>query len=201
VVDCYAATEWVAANAERLGIDRAQISVGGDSAGGNLAAVVCLKARDEDGPRIALQVLVYPVTDLSSFATGSYEEFAEDHYLTRSLMEWFRGHYLSNMDDARNPQASPLLASDFRIYRRRSSSPLSAIRCVTKARRMRSGSNTRARGDVDALCGDDPSVLLHGGRDSASAGCDPAGGGGSGCGRRQNLTRIPPHAPSGAPGA
>jgi acetyl esterase len=112
VVDCYAATEWVSANAERLGIDQARISVGGDSAGGNIAAVVCLKARDEGGPRIALQVLVYPVTDLSSFATGSYEEFADDHYLTRSLMEWFRGHYLSSMDDARNPHASPLLARD-----------------------------------------------------------------------------------------
>ena len=111
VVDCYAATEWVSANAERVGIDPARISVGGDSAGGNLAAVVCLKSRDENGPRIALQVLVYPVTDLSSFATGSYGEFAEDHYLTRSLMEWFRGYYLSSTEDARNPHASPLLAA------------------------------------------------------------------------------------------
>ncbi|HEV8146326.1 MAG TPA: alpha/beta hydrolase [Bryobacteraceae bacterium] len=112
VADCYAATQWVAANAERLGIDPARISVGGDSAGGNLAAVVCLKSRDENGPKIALQVLVYPVTDLSSFATASYEEFAEDHYLTRSLMECFRGYYLSGTEDARNPHASPLLARD-----------------------------------------------------------------------------------------
>src|SRR5258708_7767573 len=83
VIDCYAATEWVAANAEQLGIDRARISVGGDSAGGNLAAVVCLKVRDENGPAIASQALVYPVTNLSSFATGSYEEVTDDHQLTR----------------------------------------------------------------------------------------------------------------------
>jgi acetyl esterase len=112
VVDCYVATEWVSANVERLRIDRARISVGGDSAGGNLAAVVCLKSRDENGPKIALQVLVYPVTDLSSFATGSYGEFAEDHYLTRSLMEWFRAHYLLHADDDRDPHASPLLVAE-----------------------------------------------------------------------------------------
>ena len=112
VIDSYAATAWVASNAERLGIDPKRISVGGDSAGGNLAAVVSLKSRDEDGPAIALQVMVYPVTDLSSFATPSYQEFGEDHYLTKSEMEWFREHYLRNMDDARNPHASPLLARD-----------------------------------------------------------------------------------------
>jgi acetyl esterase len=117
VIDCYAAAAWVATNAARLGIDPARLSVGGDSAGGNLAAVVCLKARDEKArgencPAIASQALVYPVTTLSSFATGSYEEFADDHQLTRASMEWFRGHYLSSMDDARNPHASPLLTGD-----------------------------------------------------------------------------------------
>lgn len=112
VVDCYAATEWLASNAARLGIDRSRVSVGGDSAGGNLAAVVCQKALREQGPAIASQVLVYPVTDLSSFATGSYEEFAEDHYLARSVMGWFRAHYLMNLDDALSSDASPLLAAD-----------------------------------------------------------------------------------------
>jgi len=112
VIDCYAATAWVASNAEKFGIDTKRISVGGDSAGGNLAAVVALKSRDEDGPAIALQVMVYPVTDLSSFDTPSYREFGEDHYLTRSEMEWFRGHYLRNMQDAHDPHASPLLALD-----------------------------------------------------------------------------------------
>jgi acetyl esterase len=77
-----------------------------------LAAVVSLKSRDENGPAIAFQIMVYPVTDLSSFGTGSYQEFAEDHYLTKNEMEWFRGHYLQSMDDARHPHASPLLAQD-----------------------------------------------------------------------------------------
>jgi acetyl esterase/lipase len=112
VVDSYAATLWVAANAERLGIDPARIAVGGDSAGGNLGAVVSLKSRDEKGPPIALQALVYPVTDLSSFDTASYAEFADGYQLTKTEMEWFRDHYLRSMDDARDPHASPLLARD-----------------------------------------------------------------------------------------
>ena len=73
-----------------LGVDPSRISAGGDSAGGNLGAVLSLKSRDEGGPRIALQVLVYPVTDLSSFDTPSYREFAEEHSLTKAQMEWFR---------------------------------------------------------------------------------------------------------------
>jgi len=114
VEDCYAATCWVAANAARLGIDPNRIAVGGDSAGGNLAAVMCLKSRDEGGPAIALQVMVYPVTNLASLDTPSYAEFAEGYYLTRSEMEWFRAHYLAGPGDARNPYASPLLAPDLR---------------------------------------------------------------------------------------
>jgi acetyl esterase len=112
VTDSYAATAWVASNAKKLGIDPKRISVGGDSAGGNLAAVVSLKSRDQDGPAIELQVMVYPVTDLSSFATPSYQEFGENHYLTKSEMEWFRDHYLRSMEDARDPHASPLLVLD-----------------------------------------------------------------------------------------
>ncbi|HLJ45409.1 MAG TPA: alpha/beta hydrolase [Bryobacteraceae bacterium] len=112
VVDCYAATEWVAANTERLGIDPGRISVGGDSAGGNLGTVISRKARDENGPRIALQALVYPVTDLSSFETSSYREFADGYNLTKPEMEWFRDHYLKTPEDGLNPDASPLLASD-----------------------------------------------------------------------------------------
>jgi acetyl esterase len=114
VDDCYAATKWVASNAARLGIDPKRLSVSGDSAGGNLAAVVSLKSRDEHGPAIANQVMIYPVTDLSSFNTPSYGEFATDHSLTKTEMEWFRDLYLSSTADARNPLASPLLASDLR---------------------------------------------------------------------------------------
>ena len=112
VEDCYAATEWVAANAARLGVDPRRIAVGGDSAGGNLSTVMCLKSRDEGGPALALQVLVYPVTNLASFDTPSYREFAEGYYLTRAEMEWFRGHYLARIEDAQSPYASPLLAPD-----------------------------------------------------------------------------------------
>lgn len=111
---CYAATCWVAANAARLGADPRRIAVGGDSAGGNLSTVMCLKSRDEGGPRLALQVLVYPVTNLASFGTPSYEEFAEGYYLSRAEMEWFRDHYLARPEDAESPYASPLLAPDLR---------------------------------------------------------------------------------------
>jgi acetyl esterase len=114
VDDSYAATLWVAANAGRLGIDPGRIAVGGDSAGGNLAAVVALKCRDHGGPAIALQVLVYPVMNLASFDTASYSEFAEGHNLTRSEMEWFRDCYLARPEDGFDPLASPLLAADLR---------------------------------------------------------------------------------------
>ncbi len=112
VDDSYAATQWVVANAEALGVDPERITVGGDSAGGNLGAVISLKSRDENGPRIALQALIYPVTDLSSFGTPSYREFAEGHHLTLAEMEWFRNHYLRNLEDGLDPMASPLLAKD-----------------------------------------------------------------------------------------
>lgn len=114
VEDCYAATVWTARNAERFGIDPRRIATAGDSAGGNLATVIPMKCRDEGGPALALQALVYPVTNLSSVDTPSYREFAEGYYLTRSEMEWFRDNYLANPADARHPHASPLLAPNLR---------------------------------------------------------------------------------------
>jgi len=111
VEDAFAATRWVSENAARLNIDRRRIAVGGDSAGGNLSAVVSLKSR-QSGPKIALQILVYPVTDLSSFDTTSYREFGDGYHLTKSEMEWFRREYLSNPEQAADPDASPLLAAD-----------------------------------------------------------------------------------------
>ncbi len=114
VSDSYAATTWVAGNAGKLGIDPNRICVAGDSAGGNLAAVMALKSRDAQGPKLALQVMVYPVTDLSSFDTASYREFADGYQLTKPEMEWFRDMYLANPKDARNPDASPLLTPDLR---------------------------------------------------------------------------------------
>lgn len=112
VDDSYAATVWAAANAERLGIDAHRIAVGGDSAGGNLATVVAIRCRDAGGPALSAQVLIYPVTDSSSFETESHREFGENYFLTRAGMEWFTGHYLVSADQKRHPEVSPLLASN-----------------------------------------------------------------------------------------
>lgn len=114
VEDCLAATAWVAANAPRLGIDPRRIAVGGDSAGGNLAAVMALKCRSNGGPALALQVMVYPVTNLHAFDTASYRDFADGYYLTRSMMHWFRDAYLGRAEDSAQLDASPLFAPDLR---------------------------------------------------------------------------------------
>ena len=109
--DCYAATIWAAEHASELGADAGKLAVGGDSAGGNLAAVVCLRARDEDGPAIRFQLLVYPVTD-HNYETASYRDNAEGYLLTRDGMVWFWDHYLGPDGDGSHPHASPLRAED-----------------------------------------------------------------------------------------
>jgi acetyl esterase len=111
--DCYAATKWLSEHAAEIGGDAGRLTVAGDSAGGNLAAVVALMARDRGGPQIAYQLLIYPVTAPargSEFA--SYRDNADGYLLTRGGMEWFWDHYLRSPDDANNPYASPLKASD-----------------------------------------------------------------------------------------
>jgi acetyl esterase len=110
--DSQAAVRWVAANAERLGVDARKIGVGGDSAGGNLATVVAMRCRDAGGPALAFQVLIYPVTDSSSYDTGSHRESGDGYFLTTAAMDWFIGHYLSTADQKRLPEVSPLLATD-----------------------------------------------------------------------------------------
>jgi len=109
VDDAWAATRWIAAHAAELGIDADRLAVGGDSAGGNLAAVVALLARDAGAPRIRLQILTYPVTDLAS-ESRSYEELADGYMLTRDGMRWFRAHYLGKEEDAADWRVSPLRA-------------------------------------------------------------------------------------------
>jgi acetyl esterase len=109
VEDAWAATRWVAAHAAELGIDARRLAVGGDSAGGNLAAVVAILARDHGGPSIALQVLNYPVTDLAAEAP-SYSDFADGFMLTRDSMRWFAAHYLASKDQAADWRVSPLRA-------------------------------------------------------------------------------------------
>jgi acetyl esterase len=111
--DCYVATRWVAENAAALGCDARRLAVGGDSAGGNLAAVVPLMARDRGGPAIAFQALLYPVTD-GSMETGSYHELADGFFLTKGAMAWFWDHYARNDADRSHPYAAPINATDLR---------------------------------------------------------------------------------------
>jgi len=111
VEDCLAATAWVAGNAAALGIDAGRLAVGGDSAGGNLAAVVTLLARDHGTPRIGHQLLIYPATD-AAMRHESMARFAEGYVLTRSTMRWFYEQYLRAPADVADWQASPLAAPD-----------------------------------------------------------------------------------------
>ena len=110
--DCLYATRWAAAHADELGADPARIAVGGDSAGGTMAAVTALRVRDEGGPGLCAQLLLYPVTDYHTPGTASYEENAEGYGLTRDTMKWFWAHYLKDASEAANPYASPLRAPD-----------------------------------------------------------------------------------------
>jgi acetyl esterase len=109
--DCIAATAWIAEHAAVLGIDPARLAVAGDSAGGNLAAVVALAARDRGAPRLSLQMLIYPATDFGGdFA--SYRRHAEGYLLTAATMRWFVAQYLRDPGDAADWRASPLRAPD-----------------------------------------------------------------------------------------
>lgn len=109
--DCLAATRWVAGHADELNIDAARLAVGGDSAGGGLAAVVAQQTARAGGPAITHQVLIYPVTDFN-FDTDSYRDNAEGYFLTRDMMRWFWAHYLRTEGDGADPKASPLRADD-----------------------------------------------------------------------------------------
>ena len=111
VEDAYAATCWVAENAKAIRADSGRIAVGGDSAGGTQAAVVTMMARDRGGPHIALQLLIYPITDYN-FDTPSYLKNADGCMLTRDLMQWFWKHYIKDKKLADHPYVSPLRAKD-----------------------------------------------------------------------------------------
>jgi acetyl esterase len=112
--DCVFATRWVAVNAAKLNGDATRLVAGGDSAGGNLAAATALRIRDEGGPTLCGQLLIYPVTDFYTPGTPSYTENAEGYGLTRDTMRWFWDHYLRDPLDAAQSYASPLRASDFK---------------------------------------------------------------------------------------
>jgi acetyl esterase len=111
VDDAYAATQYVAEHAAEFGIDSKRIAVGGDSAGGNLATVTALLARDRGGPQLKFQLLIYPVVDLLD-KSPSMQQFGRDYFLTCEAMDWFTENYLPSPDVAREPTASPLHAAD-----------------------------------------------------------------------------------------
>ncbi len=109
--DCYAVLAWVGANIAGRGGDPSRIAVAGDSAGGNLSAVVAQMTRARGGPRLALQLLVYPATRMGQ-TTESYRLFNDGYFLTGKAMAWFFAHYLTKAADWDNPLASPLLSPD-----------------------------------------------------------------------------------------
>jgi acetyl esterase len=111
VDDCIAAVRWVHGHANDFGADAARIALGGDSAGGNLATVVALRLRDEGGPKIAGQLLVYPVTQLRAPLRGSMVANAEGYFLRARDVAWFDDMYLGDSQAHTHPYASPLLAA------------------------------------------------------------------------------------------
>ncbi|MGX1544209.1 alpha/beta hydrolase [Streptomyces adustus] len=113
VEDCHAALRGVCARAADWGADADRLTVAGDSAGGNLAAAVCLMARDRGGPRIGAQVLIYPITaPAAGSPSPSYREHAENCLLTRDMMLRYWEHYAPGAAAAPHPYAAPLYADD-----------------------------------------------------------------------------------------
>ncbi|WP_322046492.1 alpha/beta hydrolase [Paraburkholderia sp. J67] len=108
--EAYAATKWVAAHGEEIGVDGARLAVVGNSVGGNMAAVVSQMAKDRHGPAIRFQGLMWPVTD-HDFDNASYEAFANGYFLSRDMMKWFWNAYTPNEAERNQRYASPLRAS------------------------------------------------------------------------------------------
>ena len=110
IEEAYHAMEYVANNGRQLNLDSSRLAVAGDSAGGNMAAVMAILAKQRNGPKIAYQVLIYPVTD-ANFDTPSYHKFASGYELDRDTMEMFWDNYLPDKEARKQPMASPLQAS------------------------------------------------------------------------------------------
>ncbi|UOQ91571.1 alpha/beta hydrolase [Halobacillus shinanisalinarum] len=111
VDDCYAAAQWIIEHPSEFNIDASKVAVGGDSAGGNLSAVICHLAKERGTFNLAHQLLFYPATDFTA-ETESMRENAEGYFLTKGSMFYFRDHYLRTPEDAANPLASPFLIDD-----------------------------------------------------------------------------------------
>lgn len=108
--EAYAATRWVAEHGAEIGVDGKRLAVAGNSVGGNMAAVVALKAKEKGTPALRSQVLFWPVTN-AAFENASYNEFAEGHFLTKSMMKWFWDAYTTSPVQRQEIYASPLLAT------------------------------------------------------------------------------------------
>lgn len=106
----YAATRWVAEHGKEIGVDGSRLAVAGNSVGGNMAAVVALKAKEAGTPKLRFQALLWPVTD-ANFNNASYNQFAEGHFLTRNMMQWFWNSYTTDPRQRDDIHASPLRAS------------------------------------------------------------------------------------------
>ncbi len=111
VEDAFAALQWVAANAATFGGDAARLAIAGDSAGGNLAAVCSILARDAGGPKLARQILIYPAT-AGMADSESHQLFAEGYLLTRRSILWFKDHHTGGADHSGDFRYAPLIASD-----------------------------------------------------------------------------------------
>lgn len=110
--EAYETVQWVFQNASSINAIADKIAIGGDSAGGNIATVTALRIKEEGGLKLAYQLLIYPVTDLSNFDRQSYQDYSDGFFLSRNMMEWFRNHYLNSIDEAKLAYTSPLLAED-----------------------------------------------------------------------------------------
>ena len=110
IQQAYAATRWVAAHGKDIQVDGSRLAVAGNSVGGNMAAVVSLMAKDQGGPALKAQVLLWPVTD-ANFNTPSYQQFADGHFLTKNLMVWFWDNYTRDAAARKDIHAAPLQAS------------------------------------------------------------------------------------------
>ena len=111
IEDCWAVTQWVAANGEALRVDSSRLAVAGDSAGGNLAAVMTLRSRDVGGPSIAFQLLIYPAASQEEFPSRSHPD-TQTIFLNLELMRWFWENYVPEGIDTHSPELSPILAED-----------------------------------------------------------------------------------------
>jgi len=108
--EAYAATKWVAENGAQINVDGKRLAVAGNSVGGNMAAVVALMAKQKGTPALRAQLLFWPVTN-ANFENASYDEFANDHFLTRNMMKWFWDTYTTDPKQRQEIYASPLLAT------------------------------------------------------------------------------------------